>query len=158
MAEVMAQHACGCRVGIEACFSPLHPAADKAGPVGACGFPLGTVHKCGDPTNGWRSAIQELLNPEPTTAQERFDALYISSLEIGERLGVSRPAVMHARRRGVLPEPVCVNDGQIYIWERKEVEPYLKAWETSVKLRRGETVVIPLGTSNPFLEPKRLDE
>jgi hypothetical protein len=157
MAEVVARHECGCREGIEACFSPLHPAADKLGPVGACGCPLGTVHKCVEPSAMTR-AMDALLNPEPTTAQERFDALYISSLEIGERLGVSRPAVMHARRRGVLPEPVCVNDGQIYIWERKEVEPYLKAWETSVKLRRGEPVVIQLGSGNPFLEPKRLDE
>lgn len=121
-----------------------------------CGCPLGTVHKCGDPTNGWRGAIQELLDPAPTTAQQRFDALYISSLEIAERVQVSRPAVLHARMRGLLPDPVCVNGGQIYVWERKEVEPYLAAWETSIKLRRGQPVVLPLGPA--ALLPVSADE
>lgn len=115
-----------------------------------CGCTLGTVHKCGSFTDDYRD---RMLEPAPATAQERFDALYISSLAIAERLDVSRPAVLHARRRGILPDPVCVNDGQIYIWERATVEPYLKAWENSVKLRRGEQVVFPLG-NHAFVTPE----
>lgn len=78
-------------------------------------------------------------------AQRKFDAQYISSLEIAERLGVSRPAVLHARTSGKLPEPICVNGGQIYVWQRSEVEPFLAAWELSVRMRRGEQVVVQTG-------------
>lgn len=125
-----------------------------------CGCPLGTIHRCAE-----HQALEaharvaaccagSLLNPvlEPLTAQQRFDTLYISSLEIAERMRVSRPAVLHARRRGLLPDPVCVNDGQIYIWERAIVEPYMNAWEVSLKLRRGEPVVLQTGPGNPFRE------
>lgn len=93
-----------------------------------------------------------------SAAQRRFDERYISSMEIADRLSVSRPAVLHARTTGKLPEPICVNGGQIYVWERSEVEPFLAAWELSVRMRRGEQVVVqtmpgPTHPAFPFHQP-----
>lgn len=75
--------------------------------------------------------------PNPNAAQVRFDDMYISSTQIMTELGVSRPAVLHARRRGLLPEPIVVNQTQIYLWERATVAPYLEAWRISLASRRG---------------------
>lgn len=71
-----------------------------------------------------------------TTAQERFDEKYISSREILDRLQVSRPTISQARRRGLLPDPVVINDTLIYLWERATVEPYLASWELILKVKR----------------------
>lgn len=75
--------------------------------------------------------------PTPNAAQLRFDAIYISSTQIMSELEVSRPAVLQARRRGLLPEPVVVNQTQIYLWERATVKPFLDAWRISLASRRG---------------------
>lgn len=74
----------------------------------------------------------------PNPAQARFDQMYISSTEITTELGVSRVAVLQARRRGLLPEPVVVNQTQIYLWERATVKPFLDAWRINLASRRGE--------------------
>lgn len=72
------------------------------------------------------------------SAQEKFDNTYISSSEICRELGVTRATIVNARRRGLLPDPVIVNDIQLYLWERETVQPYLDAWSLMLKSRRGE--------------------
>lgn len=78
-----------------------------------------------------------LLNPlQELTPQARFDAIYISSNEIAADVGVSRTAVLHARKRGLLPDPIVVNGNQIIIWERDVVAPFVAAWKTILGVRR----------------------
>lgn len=75
----------------------------------------------------------------PQTAQQRFDACYISTGEICRRLNVSRSTVLQARRRGLLPEPVAVDGTSVFVWERVTVEPYLSAWALVLNVRRANT-------------------
>lgn len=70
------------------------------------------------------------------TAQQRFDETYITATEISRQLSVSRPAVLKAKQRGYLPDPVHVGDQHVTIWERATVEPYLKAWKHSLNCRK----------------------
>ncbi len=71
-------------------------------------------------------------------AQKFFDARYITGKEIMARLDLTRAALLGARRRKLLPEPIVVNDGQLFIWERATVRKYIDAWEIILKARRGE--------------------
>ncbi len=71
------------------------------------------------------------------SAQEQFDLLYITSVEIRKRLGVTRPALTRARERGELPPHININDSQIYIWQRDAVEPYIQAWADRLQKSRG---------------------
>lgn len=70
--------------------------------------------------------------------QEEFDRTYITTTEICRRLELSRSTVHVARATGKLPNPVDVQ-GQLYIWKRADVEPYLQAWKTILDARRGAT-------------------
>lgn len=70
------------------------------------------------------------------TAQDRFDRLYITSTEIGASLNVARSSVMNARRNGLLPQPIKIMDGHVYIWEREQVLPYVEAWRIVLSARR----------------------
>lgn len=70
------------------------------------------------------------------TAQHRFDSTYITSVEICRDLGVSRSAVLNARRRKLLPDPVVVCGTAIFIWERATAKPYLDAWRVILGVRR----------------------
>jgi len=72
------------------------------------------------------------------TAQEAFDKKYITSSEIMATLGVTRTAIFNARNTGKLPNPIDVQ-GQLFIWERDTVTPYLKAWKIVLDVRRGVT-------------------
>ena len=74
--------------------------------------------------------------PEPQTAQDRFNATYITASEICARLQVAKSSIVHARRRGILPDPIVVLDGQLYLWERTTVDKYLTAWELLLTTRR----------------------
>lgn len=74
------------------------------------------------------------------TPQEIFEAKYVSSTEIAERLGVNRTSVLYAHRNGKLPEPIVVNNGQLYLWERETVLPYVERWEQSLQHRRGVAI------------------
>ena len=69
-------------------------------------------------------------------AQQRFDTKYITSSEVMSSLGVSRTAVLEARRTGRLPDPIYIQ-GQIYLWERDSVKDYLAAWKVILDVRRG---------------------
>lgn len=71
-----------------------------------------------------------------STAQQEFDKKYISSREIVRRLGITRPTVSQARKRGFLPEPVVVSDTMIFLWDRATVEPLLDAWAMVLNTKR----------------------
>lgn len=75
-----------------------------------------------------------MTTPEP--AQARFDRAYISSGEICRRMNVSRATVLQARRRGLLPDPIAIDNANVYVWEREAVEPYLSAWALLLGVRR----------------------
>lgn len=69
------------------------------------------------------------------SAQEEFDRLYITSSEIMRRLRVTRAAIIHARRKGDLPDAIRV-EVNLTIWKRADIEPYVLAW----KRRREERI------------------
>lgn len=72
------------------------------------------------------------------TAQQEFDSAYITSSEICRELGITRATIVQGRDRGLLPDPVVVNDGQLVIWKRDAVRPYLDAWKLNLRARRRE--------------------
>lgn len=80
------------------------------------------------------------MSEQQLTPQETFDKHYITSTEIQRELGVERSTILNARKRGMLPDPIIVMGVRAFIWEREKVKPYLKAWELSLKSRRGELV------------------
>ena len=69
-------------------------------------------------------------------AQKRFDELYISSTEIASTLGINRASIFHARNRCMLPEPIIVNNSQLYLWERKSIMGIIDAWKQSLDFRK----------------------
>lgn len=71
-------------------------------------------------------------------AQQEFDKKYITGHEICNLLNVPRSTVLHARRRGLLPEPISVPGSGSFIWEREKVQRYLDAWSLNLQSRRGE--------------------
>lgn len=68
--------------------------------------------------------------------QVEFDETYITSTEIGERLDVERSVILHARRRGMLPNAIVVKGMRYLLWNRDNLTPYLDAWEMTLKSRR----------------------
>lgn len=79
------------------------------------------------------------------SAQDRFDRLYITSGEICRSLNVSRPTVLQARRRKLLPDPIRVCGDAIYVWEREHVQPYLDAWRVILGVRRAAAMAQQTG-------------
>ena len=77
------------------------------------------------------------LFPPGETAQQRFDRFYIASAEICKELGVNRTTVLAAKKSGLLPDPVLVNDKLVCLWERERVRPYIDAWKLVLHARRG---------------------
>ena len=69
-------------------------------------------------------------------AQEQFDSIYVTSSEIAKSLNITRSAMCQAIARGALPSPIKVNGGQITLYVRKEVEPFLAAWKLVVKSKQ----------------------
>jgi len=78
----------------------------------------------------------------PETAQQRFDRLYISSAEICKVMGVNRTTVLAAKKRGLLPDPIIVNDSLVCLWERATVQPYIDAWKLVFQPRRHREVAL----------------
>lgn len=70
------------------------------------------------------------------TAQQEFDAKYITASEVMRTLGISRATLAYARAHK-LPEPIIANDGNLFIWEREAVKPFLDAWKLALTARRG---------------------
>lgn len=76
------------------------------------------------------------MEPAQFIAQERFDQTYITSSEVGKRLGVTRPAIHFRRKAGLLPNAIAVQDNQLFIWERDSIEKHLKQWEDQLQSKR----------------------
>jgi predicted DNA-binding transcriptional regulator AlpA len=72
------------------------------------------------------------------SAQEEFDRTYITAREICEKLQITRTGIVYGRQRGMLPEPIRVNGGQLLIWKREAVDPFLEAWQLNLRARRRE--------------------
>jgi len=53
-----------------------------------------------------------------------------------QEVGVSRTGLLYARKQGLLPNAIVVNDGQLYIWERGPLQPYIDAWKLVLHRRR----------------------
>lgn len=71
------------------------------------------------------------------TAQFEFDQKYITASEIMKYLGITRPTLRYARDNNKLPSPIVLNDGNLFVWERETVKPYLDAWKLNLNARRG---------------------
>jgi hypothetical protein len=71
-----------------------------------------------------------------SSPHSRFDAMYITSTALMREVGVSRTAMLHARQRGWLPDGIVVNEGQLYMWERAALQPYIDAWKLITKTRK----------------------
>ena len=69
-------------------------------------------------------------------SQEEFDKKYITSTEIAKSLNVSRASVCNAVSRGLLPEPVTLNNGSMTIFVREKVTPFVEAWGTVLDVKR----------------------
>lgn len=73
------------------------------------------------------------------TPQERFDRIYISSVEIMSTLKVSRTAISQARKRGLLPNAIISHAGTMVLWERETIMPNVEAWGRIINIRRQRT-------------------
>lgn len=71
------------------------------------------------------------------TAQEEFDAAYITSTEVCQELGVTRATIVRGKQRGKLPEPITLKGTKIQIWRRELMQPYLDAWKAERNARQG---------------------
>lgn len=78
------------------------------------------------------------MTSKANDAQREFEERYITSSEIMQNMGVTRTTILFARRTGKLPDPINIQ-GQIFIWERSKVQPYLDAWKIVLDVRRGAT-------------------
>lgn len=70
------------------------------------------------------------------TSQEKFNEKYITSSEIVKELGISRPAVLYARRNGILPDAIKIDGINVYLWEREKIMSRLKDYQESINARR----------------------
>lgn len=77
---------------------------------------------------------------QQTSAQQQFNDTYITANEICKRLNVAPSSVVHARRRGHLPEPIMIAGSNLYLWERTKVNAYLDAWNLLLQARRKSAV------------------
>lgn len=75
--------------------------------------------------------------PIKSIQQMHFDERYITASEIANELGVSRPAVYYARKRGILPNPILVGSDMMFIWERSAVRPAIDAWKDQLLVKKG---------------------
>jgi hypothetical protein len=73
-------------------------------------------------------------------AQKEFDRVYITSSEICRILQISRASLVLARRRGTMPQPILVNDSQIHIWRRNDIQGILNSWQLGLRTRRKEFI------------------
>jgi hypothetical protein len=78
------------------------------------------------------------MDEQRVTAQDEFDANYITSSEICKELHITRATIVQGRRRGLLPDAVVINGAQILIWKRSAVQPYIDAWKLILQAKRGE--------------------
>lgn len=70
--------------------------------------------------------------------QKEFDSRYITSKEVIEFVGVTRPALFMARNKGYLPGAIVAADGKVIFWDREFIMPHLRLWRASFRRRNGE--------------------
>lgn len=89
-----------------------------------------------------KETIQDLRSAAQQTAdrdfQKEFDEKYITSKEVTEFVGVTRPALFMARSKGYLPNAITTADGKVVFWDRAFIMPHLKLWRASIRRRNGE--------------------
>lgn len=73
---------------------------------------------------------------EIQSAQDHFDAVYITGSEIQSILKVQRCTVTTANKKGLLPDPIIIRGAGTFIWERKKVMSYIEAWRIVLDERR----------------------
>lgn len=78
------------------------------------------------------STITEDKNP----TQVEFDEKYITAWQIIRDLKITRAALLYARQTNKLPNAISLNGGTVFIWVRKDVQPYLDAWKIVLDKRR----------------------
>lgn len=71
-----------------------------------------------------------------TDPQSDFDAKYICSTELRERLQVTRPNLHHRRHAGLLPGEIQLNNNTVSLWVREDIEPYIQLWATHLNSKR----------------------
>lgn len=73
--------------------------------------------------------------------QKEFDSKYITSKEVIDFVGVTRPALFAARSKGYLPGAISTADGKVFFWDREYIMPHLILWRASIRRRNGESAV-----------------
>ncbi len=66
-------------------------------------------------------------------SQEQFNEQFITTREIASRVGVSVAAVIYAHKRDALPGAIEIQNSRMFLWNRKQIEPELLAWERRKK-------------------------
>ncbi len=69
-------------------------------------------------------------------SQKEFNDTYMTSREICEMVGVTRVAVLQARKRNLLPDPIEL-EGLTTIWKRASIMPYVQKWIETRRARVG---------------------
>lgn len=82
----------------------------------------------------------QLREKEQSEAQIKFNETYISSIELQKDLRVTRSAILYARRKGLLPGPIVVNNWHLILWERVVLQPYIDEWRERLNARRDYAV------------------
>lgn len=80
--------------------------------------------------------------PRPVgSAHTRFHDQYITSSEICEILGISRMALMQARKRHdtALPDAIEIRRPKLFLWERAVALPIVHEWKKTLDAKRGVT-------------------
>lgn len=75
---------------------------------------------------------------ENPTPKDLFKLRYITSIEVRERLNVTRTAVHHRRTSGALPGAIELEGIALTIWERDFIEPYIRDWEVALNYKRAQ--------------------
>lgn len=69
---------------------------------------------------------QEITKYDPEAV---FNSLYMTAGDICREMGVSRTTLKLHRDAGHLPGAFSILEGRVYIWERRQITPYLDAWK-----------------------------
>jgi hypothetical protein len=75
------------------------------------------------------------MSPTPTPTEE-FNALYITSSEVGKFLNIPRTTMVTWKNNGKLPDPIEVNEVKLTIWKREPLLKHLYALKKVLDERR----------------------
>lgn len=65
--------------------------------------------------------------------QKEFDENYIGINNIAKEMGLTTNAVVAAKNRGLLTNPILVHGRgkPVYLWKRSHLKPILEQWKTT---------------------------